>query len=329
MSPTPKVPVPEISVVIPTYNRSDRIVALLETLRQQTVAPERYEVVVVDDCSTDGTFEAITALAPSLPFALHLVRTPANQGQPAAARNLGWKEATTPLLAYLDDDVTPVPGWLDAGLAALHSQPKAGVIQGRTHVPDHVDLTHVAYGPPNWEVLHMIEGPTPYFESCNIFFRRQVMEETGGFDESISYWGEDTAAGWRVLQAGWERGFAYEAEVTHPVDERGWGWFMRKAVLERNFVLLGVEYPGFREDAFWRPWAFRREGAALVLAVVGAAVGLRFRPALLLALPYLWWRRPSLRHPSFFRLCVQIPALDAARVAAHLRGSVDHKVFVL
>jgi hypothetical protein len=45
--------------------------------------------------------------------------------------------------------------------------------------------------------------------------------------------------------------------------------------------------------------------------------------------PYLWWRRPSVRHLSFFRLCLQIPAVDAARVAGHIWGSVAHRAFVV
>jgi hypothetical protein len=66
-----------------------------------------------------------------------------------------------------------------------------------------------------------------------------------------------------------------------------------------------------------------------VAAVVGLAVGWRFRPALLAALPYMLWRRPSIRQVSFLRLCVQIPLVDAARVAGHLQGSVANRVFIV
>ena len=142
-----------------------------------------------------------------LPFSVHLARTDSNHG-PAAARNLGWRTATTPLLAYLDDDVTPSPGWLEAGLAALAAHPEAGVIQGWTYTPADVNLKGITWGPPNWQVLHTIVGPSPYFEACNIFYRRPAFEATGGFDEHIGWWGEDTASGWNVLEAGWERGFA-------------------------------------------------------------------------------------------------------------------------
>jgi GT2 family glycosyltransferase len=330
MAPTRKKPGtgPEISVVIPTYQRSARIAALLSVLASQTLAPERFEVVVVDNFSTDDTSAVVSALIPSLPFKVLPARTQSNHG-PAAARNLGWRTATTPLLAYLDDDCTPAAGWLEAGLAALKAKPEAGVIQGRVGIPSGFSRADVAYGPPNWEILHIIEQPTPYFEACNIFFRRPAFEVTGGFDEEIGWWGEDTAAGWSVLEAGWERGFAPDALVTHPVERRGCGYFVRNGLKERNLVRLAVEHPRYRAEAFWRPWAYRREDAALVAAVVGLAVGWRFRPALLAALPYMLWRRPSIRQVSFLRLCVQIPLVDAARVAGHLQGSVANRVFIV
>jgi|HubBroStandDraft_1064217.scaffolds.fasta_scaffold186697_2 GT2 family glycosyltransferase len=328
MTPTRTQSQIEISVVIPTYQRSERIAALLRALADQTLAPNRFEVVVVDNYSTDDTSAVVSALIPTLPYKVLLARTESNHG-PAAARNLGWRTATTPLLAYLDDDCSPSPEWLEAGLAALAGQPEAGVIQGQVGIPAGISRDDVAYGPPNWEILHIIEGPTPYFEACNIFFRRRAFEVTGGFDESIGWWGEDTAAGWSVLEAGWERGFAPDALVTHPVERRGYGYFVRNGLKERNLVRLAVEHPRYRAQAFWRPWAYRREDAAFVAAVLGLAIGWRFRPALLAALPYLWWRHPSVRRLSFLRLCVQVPLVDAARVAGHLQGSVTHRTLVV
>jgi GT2 family glycosyltransferase len=311
-------------VVVPTYGRADRLSPLLRSLAGQTLAPHRFEVVVVDDCSPDGSVAAIGDLAGGLPYPVRVLSTPSNRG-PAAARNLGWLATDAPLLAFLDDDCTPAPGWLEAGLAALGDQPEAGVIQGRTLAPDGVDVQ----GLTDWYVWRIVERPEPEFMACNIFYRRSAFDVTGGFDEEIGWWGEDTAAGWRVLEAGWERGFAPDATVTHPVERRGWAFFVRNGLAERNMVRLGVEHPGYRAEMYWRPWAYRKEDAAFVAAAIGAVVGLRFRPALLLALPYLWWRRPSVRRLNFLRLCLQVPVVDAARVAGHLRGSVECRVLVV
>jgi glycosyltransferase involved in cell wall biosynthesis len=315
-------------VVIPTYQRAHLLPALMENLAAQTLASDRFEVVVVDNCSTDDTSDVVTSLASTVPFRLRLARTEVNHG-PAAARNLGWRTADAPLIAFIDDDVAPMEGWLEAGLRALNDEPQVGVMQGRTRVPKEMQRQRHDYGPPNWELFHAIECPTPYFEACNIFFRRDALEATGGFNEHIGWWGEDTAAGWEAVRAGWARGFAFDAMATHPIERRGWRWFMQNGMRESNIVRLAREYPEFRESAFWRPWAYRKEDAAFKTAVVGALLALRFRPALLLVLPYLWLQHPSIRQRSFARLCVQIPLVDAARSVGQIRGAIVYRIFVI
>jgi cellulose synthase/poly-beta-1,6-N-acetylglucosamine synthase-like glycosyltransferase len=298
---------------------------LLNALAAQSLPAERFEVVIVDDCSPDGTMEVLGSMVDRYPYRLRVLRTERNAGA-AATRNVGWTASDAPLVAFLDDDVTPTVTWLEEGVAALEDQPDVGVLQGRTTPPEGIDARLLGLGPPDWKIFRSVEGPTPHFEACNIFFRRDALEATGGFE---GMWGEDTAAGWKVVQAGWERGFAPRALVTHPVEPRGWRWYAQNGALERDVVGLGLDYPGFRQAAFWRPWAYRREDAAFAAAVLGVLVGTRFRPALLLALPYLWWRRPSVRHRSFFRLCFEIPAVDAARSIGHIRGSIERRALVL
>jgi GT2 family glycosyltransferase len=317
-------PRPGIAVVIPTFQHGARLICILEELANQSLASDRFEVIVVDDCSTDHTVAAVEDLARRLPYRLRVMVTPKNDG-PAAARNLGWKASDAPVIAFLDDDCTPWCRWLEAGLAAFEAQPRAGVIQGSTHLPEGTDVNLLS----DWYVCRHVEGPTPFFEGGNLFFRRDVLTITGGFDEDIRWYGEDCAAGWRVLEAGFERGFSSEAAVTHPVEHRGFRWYIENGLIESRVVHCAAKHPGFRRAAFWRPWAYRREDPAFVAAVAAIVIGLRFRPALLLALPYLWWRRPSIRHLNFFRLCLQIPVVDGARIVGHVRGSIAHGVVVI
>ncbi len=310
--------------MIPTYERLERLPALLRNLAEQSLSSALFEVVVVDDCSSGDVTGALASLMPHLPYKLQLLRTPKNGG-PAAARNLGWKSTTAPVLAFLDDDCMPSAGWLEAGLVAMKNEPNAGVIQGRTLAPAGLDFRRMN----DWYVWRVVEQSDPEFMACNIFYRRQVFELTAGFDEEIAWWGEDTAAGWKVLEAGWDRGFAFDAMVTHEVERRGWGWFVRNGLCERNMIRLGVEHPGYRKEMYWRSWAYRKEDVAFLAALLGAFLAWRMRPALLLALPYLWLRHPSIRHLNFFRLCFQVPVVDAARVIGHLEGSLANRVLVL
>ncbi len=315
---------PLIAVVVPTYNRSDRLVPLFTALAKQTLPADDFEVVVADDCSTDDTVSVLEDLQTSMPFAMRIVRMPANGG-PAAARNLAWQHTSAPIVAFTDDDCEPLPEWLEAGLAAFVGLPNVGVVQGATLAIGGMRPEYHS----DWYVCRHIVKPTPQFEGCNLFFRREVLDITGGFDEEIGYHGEDTAAGWRVLEAGFDRAFAAEAAVDHPVEKRGLLWHLKMARLEKRVVWCAAKHPGFRQEAFWRPWAYRRGDAAMALAVIGVVIGVRFRPALALVLPYLWWCRPSVRYTTFFRMCLEIPLVDLVRLVSHLEGSITYRVLVL
>jgi len=328
---------PAVSVVIPTHNRAASCAALLRRLGGQTLAADRFEVLVVDDCSTDDTPDVLASLVGEVPYRLVPLRTPVNRG-PAGARNLGWRAASAPVVAFTDDDCLPENGWLAAGVAAFEARPRLGVAQGCTRAPEGVDVSKLQ----GWYVWRVIPEATPYFDACNIFYRRAALAETGGFDEQIAFWstrprrgstpvawGEDTAAGWSVVEAGWDRGFVADAGVIHDVELRGWSWHVRYGYLDRIIIALGVQHPGYRREAFWRPWAYRREDAAFIAALTGTAIAVKWRPAALAVLPYLWWRRPSIRRPRFVQMCIGNVAVDMARACGRLHGAVKYRTFVL
>ncbi|MGH9075948.1 MAG: glycosyltransferase family 2 protein [Acidimicrobiales bacterium] len=319
----PSGPGPSVAVVIPTFRRPGGLDRLVGALEAQTLPRSRFEVVVVDDCSGDGTRDRLEELSGATPLRLHVLATAANGG-PAAARNLGWRHSQAPVVAFLDDDCLPEPGWLEAGLAAMSAGAEVGIVQGRTAAPAGTSV----WGLEDWYLYRVIDRPSPFLEGCNIFYRRPALEAVGGFDEDIGY-GEDTSLGWQVLDQGWERRFAAGAVVRHVVERRGWGWFLRTGLEEGNLVLLAHRHPGFRAEAFWMPWAYRREDAALALGLAGLVAARWWRPAVAAVVPYLWLQRPSLRRRSFARLCLQRPVVDAARLAAKLRASARHRTLVL
>ena len=107
--------------MLPTHNRRERLARVLAGLDRQSIARESFEVVVVDDGSTDGTPEWLAANA-TRQYGLRVVRQ--ENGGPARARNAGIAAAQAPLILFLDDDVEPT--------AALSPNICAATRPGRT-----------------------------------------------------------------------------------------------------------------------------------------------------------------------------------------------------
>lgn len=111
-------PNPEVSVIIPTYNRKHFIDKAIESVLNQTY--QNYELIVVDDGSSDGTAELIAANYPSV----KLVRWEVNRGA-TVVLNEGIRLATGEFIAFLDSDDQWKPGYLEAQIKALKENPKA------------------------------------------------------------------------------------------------------------------------------------------------------------------------------------------------------------
>lgn len=311
-------------MVVPTYNRGEQVRNLVRALARQSLAPDRWEVILVDDCSDRTPPPSQEELAAMCPAPLRVLRTDRNSG-PDLARNVGWRAARGSLIALLDDDVQPDPCCLEAAIAAFENDPHLGLVQGRTRLPDGVNRDDV----PAWAMSIDIAEPSPFFPTCNIYYRSEALAAVGGVTEDIGMDGNDSATGWAVVEAGWQHGYAQDASAVHDVDYRGFRWFLGSAWREQTAVAVAARHRGYRENAFWRPWAYRRKNAAFVAAVASGAAFLRWKPAAVGVLPYLWWSRPSRHHPRYLRTTAEVAVVDAMACAAHLVGSARHRILVL
>src|SRR5690349_20573388 len=131
---------PRLSIVLPTFNRRPRLVRVLAALDKQTVAPGTFEVVVVDDGSTDDTAQWLAKTAVNGYTLRHLRQD--NAG-PAKARNRGVSEARGELILFIDDDVEPTPE-LVAEHLATHAEPDV-VALGPLASLDHYSQPWVAW----------------------------------------------------------------------------------------------------------------------------------------------------------------------------------------
>jgi glycosyltransferase involved in cell wall biosynthesis len=121
-------------VVIPCFRCADTIGDAIASVAAQTLLPA--EILLVDDCSGDGTLETLRALAADHPPGwIKVVESPANGG-PSAARNIGWNRATERYIAFLDADDSWAPRKLELQMAALQADPDIALIAHRMDVRD-------------------------------------------------------------------------------------------------------------------------------------------------------------------------------------------------
>jgi GT2 family glycosyltransferase len=196
---------PWVSVVVPTRNRAHLLRELLLALDRQEY--ESFEVIVVDDASEDGT---ATLLAEWQGPDRRSFSLPRPWGS-YAARNRGIKEARGMLVAFTDDDCLPEPGWLAALVEAMRDTGMVGA-QG-------VTLAQPGKVTP---FTHQIDArrPGPPYRTCNMMYRRSILEHLGGFDASLR-WYADNILGLRARKAG-IIAFAPGAVVLHPPRPREW-----------------------------------------------------------------------------------------------------------
>jgi GT2 family glycosyltransferase len=308
---------PAIAVVVPTFGRADLLPQLIEGLAAQKL-PAPFEVVIVDDCSPDDTATVLAKLAAVTPLSLKVLRTDRNGG-PARARNLGWRATTAPLVAFTDDDCVPTRQWLAELFEAAGD---ADVVQGRT-MPNPAEADRAGPFSRSLDVPEM----TPFFETANICYRRCVLEQLDGFDETFALAaGEDTDLAKRALAAGAQVAFSPTAIVYHEVHPSSFFDTLVKTKSFEGLVQVVVRYPDLRQYFDGQHIWFRRHRLAL-LAAVGVATSVptgghwcrRSAVGVLLCLPYAHYR--VTREPRGLRRreCVarmpQLLAIDLAELA--------------
>lgn len=201
------------SIIICTYNRATLLKRILEALAGQTIAPDRYELIVVDDGSQDDTSGVCTMMSNKLPNLVY-VFTGKNNGT-ARARNTGIQKASGYYILFTDDDCIPREDWIENMLDALGREPiVAGAV--KTTYFNYYKLCH------NIAEFHaFIPGGKPgyaeFIAGANMGFQRPVLEELQGFKADTEH-AEDMEFIIRARQKGYRPFFAHDVVVTHDPD---------------------------------------------------------------------------------------------------------------
>jgi glycogen synthase len=251
---------PTVSVVINTYNRAE---SLESTLRGLThLDYPAVEVVVVDGPSTDGT----SAVLARFHGRIKLGRCP--ERNLSKSRNVGIALAAGEIVAFIDDDAYPDPGWLDAvvdGLLADDDSAAAGgpvfdhtgaAFQARYSLANRLGEAWTSAGPNPTDWLSSPYTPVyPYPIGTNVGFRRDRLVEVGGFDEEFEYYLDETDVVLRLIDRGYlvkalDEGFVYHKFLPSAARND------RRALTNRFAVLKNRWYFALRHG---RPWFSDRE----------------------------------------------------------------------
>lgn len=229
---------PRIDVIICTFNRAEYLPRLLNALGVQTAPPSSFEILIVDDGSTDGTENMCRDIARTIPN-LQYERALRNQGL-AKSRNLGITLSKAPLLAFIDDDCIPARDWVERMIAALDKHSiVAGAIESPTE--DFWKLCH------NIGQFHPFLGSrkarkTRFIAGANMGFQRRVLESIGGFEPERRM-AEDMECVLRAGRAGIDVAFRPEAVVMHDPPRTGLREIIRYAAHHaRTTVHLRRDY---------------------------------------------------------------------------------------
>jgi GT2 family glycosyltransferase len=257
-----------VSVVVPTCGRADLLNRCMAALTAQTVRGGDMEIIVVDDSPSDATRDVVgqwTRQAAQRGLDVIYVANHGPHG-PAAARNRGWRQARSDVIAFTDDDTVPDAGWLRHGLMALDEDVDA--LWGRITMP-------LPDNPTDYErdASHLA---TAEFVTANCFCRKAMLEALDGFDEQFRLaWREDSDFHFRLLAQGARIRHAPDALVVHPVRPAKWGVSISQQKKIQFDALLYKKHPRlYREKIRATPrWDYYLIVAALLATLLGAAVG--------------------------------------------------------
>ena len=231
---------PKIAAIICTHNRDSYLGAAIASLLGQNYSD--YEVVVVDNASTDRTREVVQSYShPRLKYVYEPV-----VGL-SVARNRGVTQTAAPILAYLDDDAVASPQWLSVLVAAYQNNEKLAVAGGKVTLIWPQDIT-----PPQWispelagglgaydlgDAIAYIDNPGLTPRGLNYSIRRTFLDQIGGFDLNLGRVGKNLLSNEELymtelaLERGWQVAYLPNAEAAHNVapERLKPGWFLQRS----------------------------------------------------------------------------------------------------
>lgn len=251
----------KISVVVPTYKRPELLMRCLHSLVEQYFDENEYEIIVVSDGPDELAKHILHVWAETYPNNIRYVALPHKKG-PAAARNVGWRMATAPLIAFTDDDCMPDCRWLQNIWEAWELETEIAYT-GRIIVP-------LSSQPTDFE-RNTAQLEKAEFVTANCVCTRDALERIDGFDERFeAAWREDSDLEFRLMLAQIPIQHLSNAIVVHPVRKAPWGVSIKEQRKNVFNALLYKKFPQlYRQKIQQRPaWNYYVMITAVIVALI-------------------------------------------------------------
>ncbi len=244
------MPSPLVSVIVVNWNGKKYLADCLQSIRAQTFSD--YEVILVDNGSTDGSVEWIRE---NFPGWVQVLANKRNEGF-SGGNNRGIKAAVGKYIVLLNNDAQADPRWVEELVKVAEENPQAGMLackiylQGDLKIIDNVG--HLIYRDGLNRGRGRLEVDRGQYEKmeevffpsgCAALYRREMLEEVGLFDEDFFAYGDDTDLGFKGRLAGWKCLYVPKAVVHHRYSQSSGAYSALKAFyVERNRVWIAVKY---------------------------------------------------------------------------------------
>lgn len=242
---------PRISVIIPTFNRLTKLKNALASLRRQTCPPDSFDIIVVDDGSTDETLKWLRKAAGEL-GSLHVLSQ--KHAGPAAARNLATSEARGEILLFMGDDVIASERLLEIHLKTYETMGPNIAVQGGVRLASSVPMTRfVRYLDKRSAAQFQLGNARPgdvlpffSFYTCNCSVPRELVEACGGFPQDVVYY-DDTFLGWMLERKGIPIIYEPLAEVQHDHAQTLDEFLLRQRQAGKDAAILAARHSELRK----------------------------------------------------------------------------------
>jgi GT2 family glycosyltransferase len=334
--PGPSQAKPTVTVIVPTLAADETLAECLDSLDRQTFRD--FEIIVVDNSGRDAV---------GARDGIRVISNDNNVGF-GAAFNQAFHASTSTFLAILNDDATAEPDWLESLLRAVEARPDVGMCASRVLLAgdgrlDSAGMLLCRDG--SSKQRGHLEAPEKYLRRQEVllppgsaaFYRREMLEEIGLFDESFFLYCEDTDLGLRARWAAWECLYVPDAVVEHRYSHSaGKASALKAYYVERNRLFLAVKnlplpdllsVPFYSVARyFWHVvYALQGRGKAADFQGAGNSRGqlpvivLRAHLAMLARFPALWKQRRHAKRrftPKQFRRLIRRFSISPRQVAA-------------